>query len=90
MGMEENLSAKRCERSRISSNVVKRTSERSCRFQRQQPGTLASWLLEAREADISTIVASLQTTVMFDNVTHYRLKAAAIEGTFLVCTYSVS
>jgi hypothetical protein len=54
-----------------------------------QPGALGSWLLEARDADIHRIAASLQTTVMADTATHYRLKAELIEDIILVCTYQV-
>ncbi|HET8924381.1 MAG TPA: choice-of-anchor D domain-containing protein [Candidatus Acidoferrum sp.] len=54
-----------------------------------QPGTLGPWLLEAREADISKIAASLQTTVTVDTTTHYRLRGELIEDVIFVCTYKV-
>ena len=56
---------------------------------RGQPGALGAWLLEARDADISKIAASLQTTVAADTTTHYHLKGELIEDVIFVCTYKV-
>ena len=54
---------------------------------RTSPASRGSWLLEARDADIAKIAASLQTAV--SGTTHLRLKPELIEDTFLVCTYKV-
>jgi hypothetical protein len=50
-------------------------------------GMLGSWLLEARDADINKIAASLQTTINVGGTTHYRLNTELIEDIIIVCTY---
>ena len=55
-----------------------------------KPGVLGSWVLEAKDADINKIAATLQTTVTASGTNHYRLKLELIDDIFLVCTYSES
>jgi sugar lactone lactonase YvrE len=52
-----------------------------------QPGSLGAWLLEARDADVNKIAASLQTKVTANNTTHYRINVDLIDDVILVCTY---
>jgi hypothetical protein len=55
-----------------------------------QPASLGSWLLEARDADINKIAASLQTTVTTAGTNHYRLRSELIDDIVLVCAYNAS
>jgi len=54
------------------------------------PGGLGSWLLEARDADIEKIEATLQSTVTTAGTNHYRLRSELIDDIILVCTYVAS
>jgi len=55
-----------------------------------KPGVLGSWLLEARDADVNKIAATLQNTVTAAGTNHYRLRSELIDDIILVCTYSAS
>ena len=54
------------------------------------PGSLGSWLLEARDADINKIAVTLQTTVAVSGTNHHRLRSELIDDIILVCTYNAS
>lgn len=54
-----------------------------------RPG-LGNWVLEARDADVQKVAASLVNTIQAASGAHYRLSAGVVEDVYAVFHYSVS